>query len=70
MYNTKKPVGNGVNAPVKGTSEASKTIGVSLTNADNINVTASTENRSAKFKNPQKKQDRVPAEAQNQYEQA
>lgn len=67
MYNTKKPVGNGVNAPVKGTSEASKTMNVSLTNESNINITASTENLSAKFKNPQKKQS-VPAEAQNQYE--
>lgn len=66
MYNTKKPVGNGINAPVKGTSESGKSMNVPLKNADNINTKASTENRSAKFKNPNKKQD-VPTEAKNQY---
>jgi|CXWK01.1.fsa_nt_gi hypothetical protein len=66
MYNTKKPVGNGINAPVKGTSEASKSMNVSLKSASNINISASTQNLSAKFKNPNKKQD-VPAEAKNQY---
>jgi hypothetical protein len=67
MFNTKKPVGNGVNAPVKGSSEASKSMNVSLKSEANINITASGTNLSAKFKTPQAKQD-VPAEGKNQYE--
>lgn len=66
MYNTKKPVGNGINAPMKGTSEKSKTMNVSLTNPSNINISASTQNLSAKFKNPNVKQT-IPAEAKGQY---
>ncbi len=67
MFNTKKPVGNGINAPVKGTSESSKTMNVSLNYDGGINGDASSENLSAKFKNPSVKQD-VPAAGQNQYE--
>ena len=67
MFNTKSPVGNGVSQPVKGGSEASKIMDVSLNYDGGINQTASRENRSAKFKNPQVKQD-VPSEGRNQYE--
>ena len=67
MFNTKKPVGNGINAPVKGTSEGSKTITASLSYNGDINGTASGTNLSAKFKNPAVKQD-VPQAGKNQYE--
>jgi hypothetical protein len=60
MYNTKKPVGNGVNAPVAGSYEASKSMNVSLGSSNGLETTASSTNLSAKFKNPSKKQDRVP----------
>lgn len=64
---TKSPVGNGINKPVPASYESGKTIGVSLNYDGGINQTASSENRSAKFKNPQAKQV-IPNEAKNQYE--
>lgn len=64
---TKSPVGNGINKPVVGGSEASKTMNVSLSSNNGIETTASSANLSAKFKNPSVKQS-VPAEGQGQYE--
>lgn len=60
MFNTKKPVGNGVNAPVKGSSEASKTMNVTLSSSNGLETTASQVNLSARFKNPSAKASRVP----------
>lgn len=65
----KKPVGNGVNAPVyaNGVANIIATKSASITNSDtNINQSASSENRSAKFKNPSVKQS-VPEAGNNQY---
>ena len=67
---TKKPVGNGINAPeyFNGVADIAKTMSASTTNPDsNINQVASTENRSAKFKNPNVKQSANPA-AEGQYQ--
>jgi len=65
---TKFPVGNGVNAPVEDNTKARmQTISIPG-NPGNLNQTASEANLSAKFKNPQNKQDRIPADGQNQYE--
>lgn len=64
---TKKPVGNGVNSP----QYAGSTTIISTKTADmsgrDVSTTASSENRSAKFKNPRVSQD-IPNEARNQYE--
>lgn len=69
--NTKKPVGgNGVEAPVykNGVADIAKVMTASTTNPDtNINQSASTENLSAKFKNPNVKQSANPA-AEGQYQ--
>lgn len=66
---TKKPVGNGVNAPVYNNSVANiiatKTADMNNTST-NINQTASSENLSAKFKNPRVKQE-IPEAGRNQY---
>jgi len=66
MYNTKSPVGNGINKPVPATYKAGKEIKVSLNHDGGINATASTVNLSAKFKNPNVKQD-VPEAGRNQF---
>lgn len=66
---TKKPVGNGINAPVykNGVENLIATKSADMTNSStNINQTASSKNLSAQFKNPRVKQD-VPAAGQNQY---
>jgi hypothetical protein len=66
---TKKPVGNGINAPVyeNGVANIISTKSADMTNSStNINQTASSENLSAKFKNPSAKADVAP-EAQGQY---
>ncbi len=66
---TKSPVGNGINKPVykNGVEELISTKSADMTNAStNINQSASEENLSAKFKNPQVKQS-VPEAGQNQY---
>lgn len=52
---TKSPVGNGITRPEEGYCETGRTIGVSLKHDGGINNGASTENRSAQFKNPQAK---------------
>lgn len=67
MFNTKKPVGNGINAPIKGGSEASKTMNVSLSSNGGLETTASSENLSAKFKYPKVSQE-IPQAGKNQYE--
>lgn len=67
--NTKKPVGNGINAPVyfDGVANIISTMSADMKNSDtNINQSASQENRSAKFKNPNVSQN-VPSEGQGQY---
>ena len=65
---TKKPVGNGINAPVLDNTKAKmQTITVDMNTQNGLETTASNVNLSAKFKNPQKKQEHVPAEAFNQY---
>lgn len=65
---TKKPVGNGVSAPVyAGQTTIIATKSADMTNSStNLNQTASTANLSAKFKNPRNKQD-VPSAGQGQY---
>lgn len=67
---TKKPVGgHGVEAPVykNGVADIAKVMTASTTNpGTDLNQTASSENLSAKFKNPQVKQD-VPGAGRNQY---
>lgn len=69
--NTKKPVGgNGIEAPVyfNGVADIISTKSADITNSQtNINQTASPENRSKKFENPQVKQD-IPSAGQNQYQ--
>lgn len=66
----KYPVGNGIHAPgykEGGTTIiATKTADMNNTGTD-INITASQENLSAKFKYPRVRQD-IPAAARNQYE--
>ncbi len=68
---TKKPVGgHGVEAPVyfNGVASIAKVTTAPTTNpSTNINQTASSENLSAKFKNPQAKANVAP-EAQGQYQ--
>ena len=57
---TKKPVGNGVSTPryMDGVPSLAKTMTADMTNSStSLNTTASVENRSKKFKNPQVKQD-------------
>lgn len=67
---TKKPVGgNGIEAPVykNGVENIISTMSAPTTNpGTDLNQSASGENLSAKFKNPQKKQD-VPEAGRNQY---
>ena len=66
---TKKPVGNGINAPVykNGVENIIATKSADMTNSStDLNGTASNKNLSAQFKNPRVKQD-VPAAGQNQY---
>ena len=62
-----KSTGGVVGKPVYATTQASDIHNVSLNYDGGINPGASTENLSAKYKNPQKKQDLSTAE-QNQYE--
>lgn len=67
--NTKKPVGNGVNAPVykNGVEQIASTMSADTKNSGtDLNGSASSENLSKKFKNPQVKQD-VPEAGRNQY---
>lgn len=57
---TKKPVGNGVNAPVYENGEANiiTTKSADMTNSDStLNISASEENLSAKYKYPRNSQD-------------
>lgn len=68
-YGCKSPVGNGVSKPEIARYPKGMQKNVSLSYDGGINQSASTVNLSAKFKNPQVKQD-VPPEARNQYEQA
>ena len=56
---TKAPVGNGVSKPVPATYEASKSMNVTLNSSNGLETNASQLNLSAKFKYPQKKQDKV-----------
>lgn len=66
---TKSPVGgNGVEKPayMNGVANIATTMSASTNQGTNINGTASNENLSAKFKNPQAKQD-VPEAGRNQY---
>jgi hypothetical protein len=66
---TKKPVGNGVTAPTykNGVANIISTQSADMTNAStDLNVSASTENLSAKFKYPRVSQD-VPNAGENQY---
>lgn len=67
---TKKPVGNGINAPeyFNGVAEIITTKTADMTNSSsNINNGYDQTNRSAKFKNPNVKQD-VPSAGQGQYQ--
>ena len=64
---TKNPVG-AVGKPEYGTYSASKEMSATLKHNGGITGTASNANLSAKFKNPQKKQEHIPADAFNQYE--
>lgn len=67
--NTKSPVGNGVSKPeyFDGVENIISTQSADMTNADTtLNVGYNQANLSAKFKNPQNKQD-IPAEGNNQY---
>ena len=66
MKDCKYPVGNGIKAPEFATSKNGKTMDVSLDHNGEINISASTENRSAKFKAPNVSQD-VPSEGRSQY---
>lgn len=68
-YDCKSPVGNGVSKPEMASYPKGMQKDVSLNYDGGINQTASQVNLSAKFKNPQVKQDVAP-EARNQYEQA
>lgn len=66
---TKKPVGNGVSAPAyfNGVANIIATKSADMKNIDtNLNQTASSENLSAKFKNPRVSQE-VPEAGRNQY---
>lgn len=65
---TKKPVGNGVNAPsYGGGATLIPTKSADMKNSDTqINISASGENLSAKYKYPRKTQD-IPAAGRNQY---
>lgn len=64
----KEPVGNGVYCPEyqNGATILIKTKTADMSGGHMLETTASTENLSAKFKNPRVKQD-VPAEGRNQY---
>jgi hypothetical protein len=68
---TKKPVGgNGIDAPVYKNGVATLATVMSADTKDsstNMNQTASSENRSAKFKNPNVKQN-IPSAGQGQYQ--
>lgn len=67
---TKKPVGNGVSAPTfkEGESTLISTKSADMTNSStDLNGSYDQTNLSAKFKNPQNKQD-VPSEGQGQYQ--
>ena len=67
--NTKQPVGNGIAQPVLDhTKESMQSPAVPTSKDLGLNGTYNQANLSAKFKNPQKKQDRIPAAGQNQYE--
>lgn len=66
MFNTKSPVGNGVSQPEPASYPKGMSKDVSLNYDGGINATASNENRSAKFKNPNVKQEVKPV--QKQYE--
>lgn len=66
MFNTKKPVGNGIKAPVLGTSKGSPAP-MSVSYSDGPGDMSSGPNLSKKFKNPQVKQS-VPEAGKNQYE--
>lgn len=66
---TKKPVGNGINAPVMkdGVETLISTMSADTTNSGtDLNQSASSENLSAKFKNPNVKTE-IASEAQGQY---
>jgi len=67
---TKKPVGNGITAPVykNGETVLIATKSADMTNSDSTTINSSYDqaNLSAKFKNPRVKQD-VPSAGQNQY---
>lgn len=57
---TMKPIGNGVNAPVykEGETVIIATKSANMTNSGtDLNISASNENLSAKFKNPRNRQD-------------
>jgi hypothetical protein len=65
---TKKPVGNGITAPAyfNGVANIIATKSASTNQGTDINGTASSENLSAKFKNPNVSQD-VPEAGRGQY---
>lgn len=64
---TKKPIGNGVNAPeYAGSTTIISTKDASMSGRD-VSTTASSENLSAKYKYPRVSQD-IPDGAKNQYE--
>ncbi len=67
MYDTKKPVGNGIEAPVAASYDKSKMMDAPLNNDTGLNGTASGANLSAKFKYPRVSED-VPNAGKNQYE--
>ena len=67
--NAMKPMGNGINAPVYHDGETTiiATKSADMTNYDTtLNISASTENRSAKYKNPQKTQGKQVGEYSDQ----
>lgn len=65
---TKKPVGNGIQAPVfaSGGTTIIPNKSADMSGAHENNISYDMTNRSAKFKNPRVKQD-VPAAGRNQY---
>lgn len=66
---TKSPVGNGIEKPVADNTKARMTtMNAPLDTSMGLNQTYDHGNLSAKFKNPNNKQDHVPADAFNQYQ--